>query len=999
MKSLLVSEIQGISNNSTDTPIRATGGEIYEIQEGDIVYRVHVFRKSSDFQVFDAGSSGQVEYLVVAGGGGGGGVIGGGGGAGGFLSGTITITAQTYPIIVGSGGLGGFSWNSSVQLGFNGTNSTALGINAIGGGGGGSHGGNDTRTAGSVGGSGGGAGNMVAGAAGTVGQGFAGGTGAGASGQGNNGGGGGGAFRQGNDGINGVTGGAGGPGKTSQITGILSWYAGGGGGGTRNTFGVGGLGGRGGGGNGGTTDQTKTSTDGLANTGGGGGGGGHNGSSAGTVRSGANGGSGIVVLRYPIPSLQPIQATGGTVYEIKENGFTYKVHDFRTTGSSNFVVSNAGTDGKIEYLFVGGGGGGGGRHGGGGGGGGLIFNTMSVQPGTYPVIVGAGGSGAQTDIAGTTGQDTLFNIPGHQSVYFDRTGDYLTVAAASPAFNFGIGNFTIEAWVQSLNPAENASLIIMANYTTWAANSIYFGKHSSSPMLGRVAFWVNNFSASVQLLDDPDMLTSEWTHYAVVRNGDTWTMYRNGSAVSTATWAGNPVSVDTIWNIGGHGGGTALTWNGFISNARVVKGSARYTSNFSVPSAPLTAVTGTSLLACRSNTITDLSGNNLEITAINDAVVHNYNPFSTAAIGGGGGGSYGNAAYPNGKLGGSGGGGGHAPSLGFTGIPGQGFAGGNGLSNEGAGGGGAGGPGENGGTFGGRGGHGSQAKILDQEYYFSGGGGGGGWETPGGDGGLGGGGGGGAGSIAAGNHGKGGLGGINPGFDGVAGTTGAVSGGAGGQNTGGGGGGSGQRDSGTYVGVGGNGGSGIAVIRYPIAYPKMIKTSRKSSLYVPGTIVQCIYVRSDQRTFYAGQTSGNGTTIGDLEITIKPKSANSMLMMKWMINGEVHQDIVFLVHRNGQLISDAGYSGFNAESGNERWSGLVAGIYETAPDYDSTPNNFMLRYWIPAINTNVRTYAPAIRSSTTTAYTLHLNRTQGNASGANAYEMTFSTGVIMEIAQ
>ena len=538
----------------------------------------------------------------------------------------------------------------------------------------------------------------------------------------------------------------------------------------------------------------------------------------------------------------------------------------------------------------------------------------------------------------------------------------------------------------------------MVNYNTWAANSIFFGKHAASPMSGRVALFVNNFSTSTQLLFDPDMLTSEWTHYAVVRNGDTWTMYRNGSSVATATWAGNPVSADTIWNIGGSGEGTQFTWNGFISNARVIKGVARYTANFAVPSSPLTAVAGTSLLACRSKTITDLSGNNLAITAMNDAVVRNHNPFNTAATGGGGGGSYGNAAYPNGRLGGSGGGGGHAPSVGSTGIPGQGFAGGNGLSNEGAGGGGAGGPGENGGTFGGRGGHGLQVKMLNNEFYFSGGGGGGGWETPGGDGGFGGGGGGGAGAIAAGNHGKGGTGGINPGFDGVAGTTGAVSGGAGGQSTGGGGGGSGQRDHLTYTGVGGNGGSGIAIIRYPIEYPRIIKTSRKTSLYSPGSIIQCFYVRSDQRTVYTGQTTGDGTTIGDLSMTIKPKRANSMLLMKWMINGEVHQDVVFLVHRNGSLIFDGGYESFNRESGNERWSGLVSAEYETSPDYDSTPNNFMIRYWIPAINTDVRTYAPAVRSSTTTAYTLHLNRTQGSL-GANDRETTFSTGVIMEIAQ
>lgn len=699
------------------------------------------------------------------------------------------------------------------------------------------------------------------------------------------------------------------------------------------------------------------------------------------------------------PELNPVQATGGDESIVYENGVAYKLHDFSVQGSGNFVVTDAGSNGQIEYFFVGGGGGGGGRHGGGGGGGGLTFGTASVEAGTYPVVVGAGGAGALTDTSGTSGDDSFINISGHQSVYFDNVGDYLTVPS-NALFNFGAGNFTMEAWVKCLNPAEDAVKKIMVNYNTWAANSIFFGKHGNSPMDGRVALFVNNYSSTTQLLYDPDMLTADWTHYAVVRNGNTWTMYRNGNAVATASWSGTPLSANSIWNIGGSGEGTQFTWNGYISNVRVVKGRALYTENFTPPSAPLGVVDDISLLACRSNTLADLSGNGLTVTAVNNAVVSNYNPFNSAGIGGGGGGSYGGASYPVGKFGGSGGGGGHGPSVGAAGIPGQGYAGGNGSSNEGAGGGGAGGPGENGGTYGGRGGNGITIKFQEREYYYSGGGGGGGWETAGGAGGLGGAGGGGAGAVGAGLGGAGGGGSINPGADGVSGTSGAVSGGAGGQYTGGGGGGSGQRDHQSYSGVGGNGGSGIAMIRYPISRPKIIDVSNRSSLYVPGTIVQCVYVRSDQRIYYTGQTTGDGTTIGALAMTIKPKRPNSIIMMKWMINGEVHQDVVFLVHRNGSLITDGGYAAYNMEVGNQRWSGIVSGPYETTtPDYSTTPNNFMLRYWVNAINTEVRTYAPAVRSSSTTAYNLHLNRVQNTATGTNAQEMTVSTGVLMEIAQ
>jgi hypothetical protein len=167
-------------------------------------------------------------------------------------------------------------------------------------------------------------------------------------------------------------------------------------------------------------------------------------------------------------------------------------------------------------------------------------------------------------------------------------------------------------------------------------------------------------------------------------------------------------------------------------------------------------------------------------------------------------------------------------------------------------------------------------------------------------------------------------------------------------------------------------------------------------LYAPGMIAQVKYVRTDARNTYASSTSGNGTTVTDLNISITPKFANSLLIMQWMVNGEFHHDNVFLIHKDGALITTTGYEGYNNVAGNNRWSGVAPPAYDT--DSNSTSNNTFIQYAILAGGTASATYAPAVRASQGTAYTFHLNRTQGST-GTDSYEVSISTGMIMEVMQ
>ena len=262
-------------------------------------YRIHTFNSSSNF-VVNAGFTANVETLIIAGGGGGGLHSGGGGGAGGLLyygaetpktpnGSAISVTAQTYGIVVGAGGAGsGAPYNGAgiVGTGFDGANSSAFGHTTIGGGGGGS--GNGTHIAGRNGGSGGGGSRSSVAGSGTSGQGNAGGapnTGVLAQ---YPGGGGGGAGAVGGNGST-SAGGPGGIGLQYSISGSATYYAGGGGGTLQDVGGgIQGAGGNGGGGNG---IDSAIGQAGTVNTGGGGGGGD-------CAAGGGAGGSGKVIIRY-----------------------------------------------------------------------------------------------------------------------------------------------------------------------------------------------------------------------------------------------------------------------------------------------------------------------------------------------------------------------------------------------------------------------------------------------------------------------------------------------------------------------------------------------------------------------------------------------------------------------------------------------------------------------------------------------------------------------------
>ena len=181
------------------------------------------------------------------------------------------------------------------------------------------------------------------------------------------------------------------------------------------------------------------------------------------------------------------------------------------------------------------------------------------------------------------------------SGYFDGTGDFLQVADAA-AMELGSGNWTIELWVNTLTNTQYSALWTRDDGGVTAGSYVMLLNTTSAN--GIVTFWaadINGFSAPVLSSGSVSCRDGAWHHIAVVRNSNTLTMYVDGVSTSTASYSGAFANTAQPIKIGSETG-YSRDYTGYMADVRLVVGTAVYTSNFTPPTAPLTAVTNTSLL-------------------------------------------------------------------------------------------------------------------------------------------------------------------------------------------------------------------------------------------------------------------------------------------------------------------------------------------------------------------------------------------------------------------
>ena len=237
------------------------------------------------------------------------------------------------------------------------------------------------------------------------------------------------------------------------------------------------------------------------------------------------------------------------------------------------------------------------------------------------VLEGQGGNNSPSQIAVTPYDRTnKYSTSDHVgSVYFDGTsGNWLSVAD-SDDLNVGTGDFTLECWIKPEPGGTGGYGGIFGSYAydnnmlqmqISNTGTLRFVRPSGALGAGSTNMWSKN---------------GDWHHIAMCRSGTALRGFVDGKQEIYGTYSN---SIDWGHNTNGAVVGitdrtsypTNYLYKGYISNLRLVKGTALYTSNFTPSTSPLTAITNTKLLLNMADSKVFDASQSTELLNLNGAV-------------------------------------------------------------------------------------------------------------------------------------------------------------------------------------------------------------------------------------------------------------------------------------------------------------------------------------------------------------------------------------------
>jgi hypothetical protein len=186
-------------------------------------------------------------------------------------------------------------------------------------------------------------------------------------------------------------------------------------------------------------------------------------------------------------------------------------------------------------------------------------------------------NGLTVTAAGNAQISTVQSKFGGSSVYFDGN-DWIAIAN-NAVMSFGTGQFTIEFWIRLDSIPSSGGRVIL--YTGDSPGSLILRLEPSTGYL----FCERNFYSTNEAKTNVGLAANTWTHVAVTRDSNSVMRIfidgvQRGSATITSDYNQSGSYIGAA-----NGGGQGLAM--YIDDLCIIKGTAKFTSNFTPPSAPL----------------------------------------------------------------------------------------------------------------------------------------------------------------------------------------------------------------------------------------------------------------------------------------------------------------------------------------------------------------------------------------------------------------------------
>jgi hypothetical protein len=243
---------------------------------------------------------------------------------------------------------------------------------------------------------------------------------------------------------------------------------------------------------------------------------------------------------------------------------------------------------------------------------------------------------------GTNGFHLPFAVTQGDSAFFDGSGDSLAFVNSSHYDIASDDDFTVEFFFNHTTDTHYGDFL--GNYATAGPHLLLgFDNRTEKDFY----FYTGNGQAiQWQLASNSGIVAGTWHHIVFQRNGTVLRCYLDGvrqtNCIDAASNTGYTISGGNVTDFNKAydlanielGSPTAADFDGFLSNVRLVIGASVYANddnNITVPTATLTNVSGTALLALTTSTITKDSSDN-DVTGTvgsSNTVYRQNNPFST----------------------------------------------------------------------------------------------------------------------------------------------------------------------------------------------------------------------------------------------------------------------------------------------------------------------------------------------------------------------------------